>query len=150
MDQEQIYCSNCGYPEKGTVSEKAKFNSDEVLARYKAAEAPRQIKSARNTLFVIAGLAFLTGLFFYGIADDMATLIAGGILAIVYLVLGYWSQQKPLIALVLGLLVYVTNMVINAIIEPETIYKGIIIKVVIIAFLIKGINSAMELRKSMR
>ena len=80
--------------------------------------------------------------------DDSATLIASGILTIVYLALAYWSQQKPLIAMVLGLLVYLTTLVINAIVDPETIYRGIILKVLIIGFLGKGINSALQLRKN--
>jgi len=78
--------------------------------------------------------------------EDSATLIATGILAVIYVVLGYWSQKRPLIALVLGLLVFLTIVVIDAILDPSTIYKGIIIKVLVIGYLAKGINSAMQLR----
>lgn len=144
----QKFCSSCGYPENGTASEKAKFNADQVISNSKSKDAPKQIKSARTTLFVISGLALLSGIIFFFMTDDSSTLIAGGILAIIYLGLGFWSQEKPLIALVLGLLVYLTNIVINAVIEPESIGKGIILKVIIILFLIKGINSALHLRKS--
>ncbi len=144
----QKFCTNCGYPEFGSISDKATFNSNEVQNYYKLKEAPKKIKSARTSLFVISGISFLYGLIMFFSNDDSASLITSAILSIIYLVLGYWSQQKPLIALVLGLLVYLTIMVLNGIIEPSTIYKGIIIKVLIIAYLGKGINSALHLRKS--
>jgi len=110
--------------------------------------ARKEIKSGRNSLLIIAGLSFLFGVGYFFLHDDSATLIASGILSIVYLGLAFWSQQRPLIALVLGLLVYLTTIVINAIVDPETIYKGIIVKVLIIVFLSKGINSALQLRKT--
>ncbi len=144
----QKYCSSCGYPENGSIEEKAKFNAEAVMTRSKQREAPSRIRGARNTLFVVGGLMLLGGLVYYFLNDDIASLIAGGVLAIVFLILGFWSQQKPLIAIVLGLLVYLTNIVLAAIVEPSTIARGIIIKVVIIVFLIKGINSALHLRKS--
>lgn len=145
---DQNFCVNCGYPEKGTESEKAKFHADRVQNQRKQQFAKKELKTGRIILLVIAGLSFLSGLFYFFAMDDSASLIASGILSIVYLALAYWSQQKPLIAMVLGLLVYLTTIVINGIVEPETIHRGIIMKVIIIAFLGKGINSALQLRKN--
>lgn len=150
MAPDKIYCVHCGFPERGTDSEKSKFHANRVLEQRKGDYAKKEIKTARITLLVIAGLSFLFGIFVFFLNDDSASLIASGVIAIIYLGLAYWSQQKPLVALVLGLLVYLTNLVINAIIEPETIYRGIIVKVLIIAFLAKGINSALQVRKSQK
>jgi hypothetical protein len=145
---DKIFCVSCGFPERGTESEKSKFNADRVLELRKQQYAKKELKTGRIILLVIAGLSFVSGLFYFFTLDDSATLIASGILSIVYLALAYWSQEKPLIAMVLGLLVYLTTIVINAIVEPETIHRGIIMKVLIIGFLGKGINSALQLRKT--
>lgn len=145
---DKTFCVSCGFPERGTESEKSKFHADRVLNLRKQQYARKELKTGRIILLVIAGLSFLSGLFYFFVHDDSATLIASGILTIVYLALAYWSQQKPLIAMVLGLLVYLTTLVINAIVDPETIYRGIILKVLIIGFLGKGINSALQLRKN--
>ena len=148
MKVEQKFCVSCGYPENGTRQEKASFVAKAVLERSKAREAPKKIKSARTILFVISGLAFLYGIIIFFTNEDSAALISSGILSLIYLGLGFWSQEKPLVALVLGLLVYLTITVLNGILEPTTVYKGIILKLFIIVYLSKGINSALVLRNS--
>lgn len=144
----QKFCTSCGYPEEGSEQEKAKFHADRVMNQSKTNDAPKLIRQARNTLFAIGGITFLYGLYEYATMPDMAVLVAYLILTAIYVTLGFWSQRKPLISLVLGLLVYLTIHVLSALVEPETIVKGIILKVVIIFFLVKGINSALHLRKS--
>lgn len=143
------FCINCGYPQRGDVGEKAKYNADKVLSHAKSKEAPRLIRKARNTLFAIAALNLLVGLFYFFAQDDIATCIISIVLAIAYVVLGFWSQQKPLIALVLGLFVYLMTIAINAIVLPASIFSGLLIKIIVILFLAKGINSALHLKKIM-
>lgn len=142
------FCISCGFPEGGTEQEQSKFHADRIIEHSKTKESAKVLRNARNTLFVIAALSFLGGLFLFFAMDDFAGLIAQIILSVIYVVLGYWSQQKPLIALVLGLLVYATTVVLMALIEPSTIYRGIIIKIFVIVYLGRGINSALHLRKT--
>lgn len=145
---DQKFCTICGFPEKGTEHEQSSFHAQQVLKRREGDEASKKIKKARNSLFVISGFSFLVGIFYFFKLDDSGVLIASTVLAVCYLFLGFWSQKKPLVALVLGLLVYLTVLVLNGILEPETIYKGIVIKIFIIGFLANGINSALQLRNS--
>ncbi|WP_186991824.1 hypothetical protein [Constantimarinum furrinae] len=148
MQPEQFYCEQCGFPERKTEFEKSRFHAKRVRKKQWTQEASGKIRSGRISLFVVAAISLLTGIFYFYRYEDNATLIASAILAIIYLGLGFWSQQRPLIALILGLLVFVTTIVINGLFEPETIYKGIILKIFIIAYLGKGINSALQLRNS--
>ena len=148
IKEEQKFCPGCGFPQRGTAGEKSKFHAEQSLTRGKSREAPKLIRQARNTLFFVAGITFIYGIIIFFAQDDTATLIAAGIMTGIYLILGFWSQQKPLIALVLGFLLYLTNIVLSAALEPTTIYKGMIIKIIVIVFLVKGINSAMHLRKA--
>lgn len=140
------FCVNCGFPENGTDAEKAKFHGQQALDRSKTKDAPKQIKSARNTLFIIGGIQLLFSIFVFFTLDSTAELIAGLIVFVIYLLLGFWSQKKPLIALILGLLVYLTLIGISALDDPMNLVKGIIVKVIIIGFLAKGINSALHLQ----
>ncbi len=148
LKDEHTYCPSCGYPQRGTAGEKSKFHAERVMNKSKANQAPKVIQQARTILFVIAGITFLYGIILFFSHDDMASLIAAAVMASVYVILGYWSQQKPLVALVLALLVYATNIVINAIAEPSSIHRGIILKGIIIYFLARGINSAIHLRRA--
>lgn len=147
LKDEHTYCPSCGYPQRGTAGEKSKFHANRVINKSKANQAPAVIRQARTILFVIAGITFVYGIFLFYSLDDIGTLIAAAVMASVYVILGYWSQQKPLVALVLALLVYSTNMVINAIAEPDSLFRGLILKGIIIYFLAKGINSAIHLRR---
>ncbi len=149
MAEDQKFCVNCGYPEGGTEQQQSSYHARRVLKKRRGTEASKKIRSGRNSLFVIAAFTLAIGVFYFIRYGDNATLITNAILAIIYMVLGFWSQKRPLIALILGLLVYLTTIVLNGILEPETIYKGIIIKVLIILYLSKGINSALQIRNTL-
>jgi hypothetical protein len=148
MQFEQKYCNDCGYPEGGTEQEQSGFHAKQIIRKRERNEASTQIKKGRNSLFVVAAIAFLSGIYYYFKLDDTSVLIVNTILSLSYLLLAFWSQKKPLVALILGLLVYLTTLVINGLIEPETIYKGILVKIFILAYLGKGINSALQLRNA--
>ena len=147
VDESVKFCVSCGYPHNGTASEKSKFHADRIINNSKSKEAGGSLRKARNTLFFIAALSFGIGLFYMFTQNATDILITYSIQALIYLLLGFWSQKKPLIALVLALLVYLTTIVISGIVEPATLFKGIIIKIFIIVFLAKGINSALHIRK---
>ncbi len=148
LNNNQKFCVSCGFPEKGTEREKSMYHAKIVMDKRLTHDSKKRIKSARNSLFVVSGISLVTGLYYYFVLDDLASLIASGILALVYLFLGYWSQQKPLVALLLGLMVFLLVIVLNGILDPSTLYKGILIRLFIIVFLVKGIHSAMQLRNS--
>jgi len=148
MQLEQKFCNDCGYPEGGTAQEQSGFHAREVMKKRGHSEASSTIKKGRNTLFVIAAISFLSGLYYFFKLDDSAVLIINTILSLCYLLLAFWSQQKPLVALLLGLMLYLTTLVLTGLIEPQTIYKGILLKIFILVYLGKGINSALQLRKS--
>lgn len=141
-----VFCSNCGYPERGTEKEKAVYHASKVMKKNKHFDAEKKIKSARNTLYVMGGFFFLYSMFYYFNGNDLAVLTTNLILAISYFVLGYWSIKKPLAALLLGLLLYSTVVIISAIVEPASLISGILWKVLIIAYLGKGIYSALGLK----
>ena len=148
MSENQVFCISCGFPEKGTEQERSKFHANRILEMRKSSDARSGISSARNTLFIIAALTMLWGIYyFFQLGKDSAVLITYTILSIIYLMLGYWSQQKPLVALILGLLVYITIIVLAAILDPTTIFSGFLVKIFVIVYLAKGINSALHLKK---
>ncbi len=147
ITQETAFCPECGYPEKGTEQDVAKFYARRAMAKNQNRDAAEKINSARNTLFVIAGVVMLFGFISFFRYDDFTLLIANFIVCSIYILLGFWTKQKPLIALLLGLLLYVTTVVISAIIDPVTLLGGILWKVLIIGYLGKGIYSASSIKQ---
>ena len=73
--------------------------------------------------------------------------ITNAILVAAFVGLGFWARTKPVGALISGLSLYLIIHLLNAIVEPMSILSGIIAKVLIIGYLIKGIRSVLEADK---
>ncbi|GAA4111582.1 hypothetical protein GCM10022393_09400 [Aquimarina addita] len=144
---ETKFCTHCGFPEHGDEKEQAVFHANKVMKKSKIKDDAKKINSARKTLYWMAGIFFVFGLFYYFTLQDISVLLVNVVLAVIYLVLAYWSQKKPFAALLSALLLYLTVVAMNAIAEPVSLFQGIIFKILIISFLIKGINSASQTAK---
>ncbi len=93
----------------------------------KVAEAERLIATARSQL-------------------NLGVAIAAGI-AVAFVGLWFWAKTKPLPAILTAFLLFLTVVGIGAAFAPETLVKGIIVKVLILAFLGKGLQAAYEYKK---
>lgn len=79
--------------------------------------------------------------------EKYSLLAINSFLFIVMLLLSIWAKKAPLGALIVASAVYLSVQVMNAIIDPLTIGQGIIVKIIVITFLVKGIKSALEMRQ---
>lgn len=136
------FCPSCGFPEKGTEKEKAVFHANKVMDKNKHMDASVKVNSARNTLYVISGITFLSGIVYYFITMEFYILFVNTIIGVLYLVLALWSVKQPLPALLSALLLYATIFVLNGLLDPSTIYQGLILKVIVLVYLGKGLYSA--------
>jgi len=149
VEADDHYCSECGYPERGTDNEKSRFIATHILTRNQRKENEKSIRSGRNTLFFLAGLIFLVGVYkAYIQGGNLDIFITNSVLAIVYLVLALWVKHRPFIALLLALLLFLTVIFIAAVADPASILRGIIFKSIILFFLGKALYSSLEHRKS--
>ncbi|SEM58403.1 hypothetical protein SAMN05192574_10170 [Mucilaginibacter gossypiicola] len=148
---EDTFCTQCGYPLKGTEAEQNIFISERQVEEIDIFTYNKTLRQASNTLYYLAGIFILSGLVYFFIHKDdedvVTVVITDLIMAAIFLVLGAYSKKKPLACIISGLSLYVIVQVLNAIVEPISIAKGIIIKIVIIGYMIKGIKSAMEIEK---
>jgi len=109
----------------------------------------KHIRQARNAIFVAAGVLTLSLIILGATIPDyyeyfwLDCLIWGAFI-VGFIVLGIWTKKKPYTAIVCALVLYGIFIILNAVIDPTTIYKGIILKVVIIVSLVKGLNDARE------
>ncbi len=68
-------------------------------------------------------------------------------LAAVFLGLWFWAKKNVLAASVVALLLFITVVAINGVLEPGTLYQGIIVKIFFVAALVKAISAAQQERK---
>lgn len=69
-------------------------------------------------------------------------------LAVLYFGLWFWAAKNPLAASVTALLLFVTTIVISAVLEPKTIGQGVIVKIFFTLALAKAIAAGHEARKA--
>lgn len=144
------FCNNCGYPMKGS-----KFEQNSFIAKRNDAEIDliafnKRLKNAGNTLFYLAGFfLFATVYNFFSFKDDpqvLAIVLPNVILGILFLVLGEYCKKKPLACMVCGLCLYIIVQLLLFVDNPS-INLGDIVELVIIAYLIIGIKSAIDIEK---
>jgi hypothetical protein len=117
--------------------------------------AETQIKKARNAIIAIAILIIVGNLIVMATDNSftsVAIIIMLGIAAI-FTGLAFLTKKQPLTAIIIALVLFLGLWVSDVVIAgPENIYKGIVVRVIILYFLIKGIKHAREaerLRKEM-
>ena len=146
------YCTDCGFPMNASEEEENQFYYKLGAKKLQLQELDRKIKNAKTTLWVIAGLTFLGGLLMYFMLQDshenaLVILITNTIVALLFLGLAELAKQKPFIALLSALILYVTLFLYGVVVEEMSPMSGIIIRIIIVVYLIKGINSASEAEK---
>ena len=152
VNEQDQFCINCGFPLKGTDEAQNQFLSNKRYKQHELKELSRKTRNAQTTLFVLSGLFFVIGViyyFFIGGQSDLAfvALVTNLILSAVFLALGGWSKNKPIAAIISGLVLYIIVQLISIVNDPVNIGKGIIVKIVVIGYLVKGLQSAMEVEK---
>ena len=81
-------------------------------------------------------------------AEVRLTYVTHYVLAAIMLGLFFWARRAPLPAMVTALGVYLVVQVLSAVLDPTSIFKGIIIKVFFILALIAGMKAALAQRAS--
>ncbi len=147
VNPNQKFCSQCSFPANGTEDEKRSFRLLVSSRKRFLKDANEKIKSGKTIIYVLAGLYFVFGLFFGLVNDDIATMVVYLVCTIIYLILAAWSSKNPFGAILTALIIYVTIHVLAAIVEPASIFSGIILKIIFISAFVKGIRSAQEAQK---
>jgi hypothetical protein len=153
LTEKDKFCPNCGFPQRGSQVEMKRFvwninNKKLLLADHKKA-----VDKARNILFVLAGIFPLFGLIIGALSDmDLFVIVSNFIVGGIYLGLGFWAKKNPFPAILTGFCLYITIMVISAVVDPTSIVKGIIMKVIIIGgfyYGYKGVKEAEALEEEL-
>ena len=147
LELTSVFCGHCGYPENGSEKDVLKYKRHLIIWTNQLEGAKKKVKNARITLFILAGICILIGAGFALFSDNDEMLIIGItniIIGTIYGGLGMWSQEKPVGAIVTALIIYGTIILLSALADPATLMHGIILKVLVIAALVKGLMSASE------
>jgi peptidoglycan/LPS O-acetylase OafA/YrhL len=107
----------------------------------------KHIRQARNAIFIAAGILLINVLILAnslpsGYEYAWIDLGLWGVFIAGFIFLGFWTKKKPYYARIGALILYGLFIALNAVLDVTTIYKGIIMKIIIISLLIKGLSDA--------
>ncbi|MCB9853498.1 MAG: zinc ribbon domain-containing protein [Phycisphaerales bacterium] len=158
------YCRSCGKALPNPAStgpriiEPSGFATTAAGSRAQTAELQAQIKKASGALLAVAIIQWAVGALLYFLRDQFAeiqqidpdgmniVLAAVAIIGIVFFGLYLWSRKSPFPAAVVGLVVFVTLHLVEALIDPTTLYKGLLVKIIIIAILVGAVRAGVRYR----
>lgn len=147
----EIVCSQCNYPLKGTEKDQKDFLFNQDMRSGDLYHLTNELKKARNRLYFIAGIFVFSGFVMYATntssPDAATTLILNLVIAIIFVALGGYCEQRPMLCILTGLVIFSVIVIANAIIAPSTIMQGLIFKVAAIVLLINGLKSAREVER---
>ena len=148
---DDAFCTNCGYPLKGTEKDQRYFIAERSNVMIDMAEFNNKIRRAGNSLYYLSGVFVLIAIITFfknqDAPDVLGLVVPLVILAALFLVLGSYSRKRPLACLVSGLCLYIIVQVLLAVSNPVNLASGIIWKILIIGYLVNGIRSAVEIEK---
>ena len=109
----------------------------------------KHIRQARNAIFAAAGILLLSVIIMVGTAPAgydylMVDVAIWGAFIVAFVVLAFWTKKKPYTAIICALVLYIILIILNAIIDPTSIIKGIIFKIFVFGALFKGLKDAKE------
>lgn len=146
----QKYCTSCGFPVLGSPDEKGKFRIAVSNRKRFLKEAQEKTKTAKIIIYVLAGLFLLTGLYEGFANDDFATMIVDLLVSLLYLILAAWSDKNSFGAILTAFIVFLTLHVVNAFVNPASIFQGLFLKIFFIGAFVKGIRSATEAQQHLK
>jgi hypothetical protein len=125
------FCEACG------KSLQAELEADDAIEDMLLKEARKGVWALGIVAVLQAGAALL-----YGPENWVLWSIAG-----LFVALAVWAMRAPLIASIVGLSVFVLLHVGDAFVDPSTIYKGILMKIIVIAVLVGAVRNGFKHRE---
>lgn len=107
----------------------------------------KHIRNARIMLYIVAALQLLPILTLPNDIPDDARNLAIGLqifFAAIFVGLAIWTKYKPFVALMTAMIFFIAIWALGAILNPASVFSGIVIKIVLIVLLIMGIRNAKE------
>lgn len=145
------FCNACGYPLQGKPQEQKYFIANRATKEIDLIALNKKIERARESLYwvsVILAFSFAV-IYFVGPDQEDPTIffLTAVIIIGAFLALGAWSKQKPAAAIISGLSLFVVLLLLDALVQPSSIFSGLIFKILIIGILVKGIMAIFEVEK---
>jgi len=153
VKDDDVYCTNCGYPLKGTTIAQSAFLSKINKQDFDLIAFKKRADRAGRTLYFLASLFILGALIGFirekDNPDALPIVLTNIILGALFLLFGDYSKKKPLICFVCGFCLFILMELMFFLQNFNANFNiiNIIYVTVILVFLVLGIRSAIDIEK---
>lgn len=117
-----------------------------------SAEGKKKLNNAKIALFVVGGLTIVVNLIMVNTMPEYKGLpflwkYADVGFWFIFIGLGFLVNKYPYYSILAGLIAYIVINVLSAVIDPTSIAKGVIMKVIIVMTLVKGLKEAKDVKE---
>jgi hypothetical protein len=119
-------------------------------------ELRKQQKKASLALIIVAILQTLGAILVYFLVEnardeipDLNHVVTGVVAAVAlgFWGLWLWSRSNPLPAAITGLVIFLTLHLVEAVMDPTSLLRGILIKIIVIVLLVSAIQAGIKYRR---
>lgn len=139
------FCEACGASlARVAASERA---ADEIEADALLLE----VKKAQSAMLLVAIVQSIAAVFLVLMNTvDTITTVVLVLIAALFFGLWAWAKHKPLAAAIVGLMVFVSLHLADAIVDPTALVRGIVLKIVVVVMLARAISAGIKHREFVR
>lgn len=141
------FCEGCGTELHDP--RKLDHEADVIEAEFRL----EQVKKARGAFLAVGALQIVGGLLGAAMAPagfGGVILAAEVVVALLFFGLAWWCSRQPFAAAIVGLFLFAGLHLASAVVDPSSIYKGIIIKVIVIVVLVRAVKAGFAYREFVR
>ncbi len=133
-------CKNCKFPFNGTEKERAIHIGQFINKKGVLIDSTDSIEKSQKILYAIAGINLIFLIIgFIKNSYQLFDLILNGIIVAVFLLCAFFIKKSPLILTIIPLILMIGIYTLNFIVEPRSIFNGIVVKLLIVGSLIYSI-----------
>ncbi len=147
LHHDDVFCPSCRFPQKGTQLEMKQFIIQVNRKHSLMHDKQKAIRKARIVLFFLSGANIFFGVMLANKFQDRTIFFTGFIMAVIYFALALWSHKNPFAAILSGFAIYLVSIGMNAVVDPNTLYHGIIWKIIFITAFVVGYTGAKDADK---
>lgn len=141
-------CTNCNFPFDGTDKEKAIHIGRFISSKGIITDSNGSIEKSQKILYTITGI----NIFFMIIGFSngnfvLVDIIINSFITLIFLLCGIFLKKKPLLLTVIPLTMMIGIYTLNYLIEPNSIFSGILMKIFILCSLIYSIYLILSAEK---
>ena len=159
------FCEACGkaLPSAAPASPRVMTSADGFAAtgagrNLQSEELHKQAKKAAGALLAVAiiqaafGALFVFALMPREVPAETRNIILVSVfgIAAVFFALYFWARKQPLPASIVGLILFVTVHLLDAVADPAALVRGLLMKIIIIAILVNAIQAGVKYRQLQR